>query len=286
MSLVLRETFLAFRRAPLLSTLSVTTIAFSLFVFGLFGLVAVNLRLAMRGVAERVEVVAYLKRGTPVEAVTMARNDIAAFPEVAGVEHVTESEALARARRELREFQDIFQETESNPLPASLEVRLKPEYRNAERATDVADRLRGFAFVDDVRFGRDWVEKLDSLRDIAGAVGFVIGAAFAAVAIIIIGTTIRMAILQRASEITIMRLVGATDGFIRMPFLLEGLVKGLAGGVVALGLTYGIWALAGRQLSFTASFFDPLQMGLGVAAGGLIGLLGSLVSVGRHLRNV
>jgi len=285
-SLILRETFLAFRRAPLLSALSVTTMAFSLFVFGLFGLVAVNLRLAMRTVSERVEIVAYLKRGTPVEAVTMARSDIESFPEVGGVEHVTEGEALARARAELREFQDIFQDTESNPLPASLEVRLKPEFRNAERAADVADRLRGFAFVDDVRFGRDWVEKLDSLRALAGAVGFVIGLAFAAVSVIIIGTTIRMAVLQRSREIAIMRLVGATDSFIRLPFLLEGLVKGLAGGVCALALTYGVWALAGRQLSFSGSFFDPPQAMIGIAAGGLIGLLGSLVSVGRHLRNV
>jgi cell division transport system permease protein len=286
MSLVLRETFLAFRRAPLLSALSITTIAFSLFVFGLFGLVAVNLNIAMRGVAERVEIVAYLRRGTPVEAVTMAMADIEAFPEVDNVEHVTQAEALSRARRELREFQDIFQDVESNPLPASLEVKLKPAFRNAEHATQVADRLKSFAFVEDVRYGRDWVEKLDSLRNLAGAVGFVIGLAFAAVSVIIIGTTIRMAVLQRSREIAIMRLVGATDGFIRMPFLLEGLVKGVFGGGAALLLTYGIWAIASARLNFSATFFDMPQALLGVAAGGLIGLLGSLVSVGRHLRNV
>lgn len=286
MNLIIRETFLAFRRAPLLSALSITTIAFSLFVFGLFGLVAINLRAAMRSVEERVEIVAYLRRGTGVETITMAARDIEAFPEVAGVQHVTEAEALSRARRELREFQDIFQDVESNPLPASLEVRLKPEFRNSEPVAAVAERLRSFPFVDDVRFGRDWIEKLDSLRDIAGVVGFVIGAAFALVSVIIIGTTIRMAVLQRSREIAIMRLVGATDGFIRMPFLLEGLVKGLSGGFLALGLTYGIWAVASAQLNFSAAFFDVAQALIGVAAGGLLGLLGSLVSVGRHLRQV
>ncbi len=285
MRLVLRETFMAFRRSPLLSALSVTTIAFSLFVFGLFGLVAVNISRTIGGVAERVEVVAYLKRGTPIETVTMARADIEAFPEVAGVTLVTPEQALARARRELREFQDIFQDLEANPLPASLEVQLKPEHRNADQAAIIADRLRAFAFVDDVRFGRDWIEKLDRLRNIAGAVGFVVGAAFALVSVIIIGTTIRMAVLQRSREIAIMRLVGATDGFIRLPFLLEGALKGLLGGLGALALSWGAWALIDANL-IRAAFFSPLEAAAGVAAGAALGLLGSLVSVGQHLKSV
>ena len=286
MSLILRETFNAFRRAPLLSALSVTTIAFSLFVLGLFALVALNLKHTIGDVAERVQVVGYLKRGTPIETVTMAIADIEGIPLVERVEPVSEAEALARARRELREFQDIFQDLEANPLPASLEVRLKPQYRNADNAAKVAEMLKAFRFIDDVRYGRDWIEKLDRLRNIAGAVGFVIGGAFALVAIIIIGTTIRMAVLQRSREIAIMRLVGATDSFIRMPFLLEGLVKGIIGGLLALGLAWGAWALVEANMNFQASFFDSGQALLGVLAGGVIGLLGSAVSVGRHLKSV
>src|SRR2546422_4888178 len=75
--------------------------------------------------------------------------------------------------------------SERNPLPASIEVKLTPRFRDAEHVNEVAERLRGFGFVDDVRFGRDWVEKLDRLRQIAAAVGLVVGAAFAVVAIII-----------------------------------------------------------------------------------------------------
>ena len=285
MNLVVRETVLAFRRAPLLSALSITTIGFSLFVFGLFGLVTVNIQRVMGNVAERVEVVAYLRRGVTSEAVAVAMSDIQAFPEVQGVTQVSEAQALARARRELPEFQDIFQDLESNPLPASLDVRLKPEFRDARHAALVADRLKGFDFVDDVRFGSDWVAKLDHLRDIAGAVGVVVGAAFALVAIIIIGTTIRMAVLQRGSEIAIMRLVGATDGFIRRPFLLEGLLKGLLGGALALGLCYGAYELVNAYL-LHADFFTTGQALAGIGVGGLIGLVGSLVSIGRHLRTV
>lgn len=285
MSLILRETALAFRRAPLPSLLSITTIAFSLFVVGLFGLVAVNIHDVIGNAAERVEVVAYVQRGTAIETTATAMGDIQAFPEVQSVRYVTSADALARARRELPEFQSVFQDLEANPLPASIEVRLKPAFRDATHAAAVADRLRSFRFVDDVRYGGDWIAKLDHLRNIAAAVGAVVGAAFALVAIMIIGTTIRMAVLHRKEEILIMRLVGATDGFIRRPFLLEGLIKGILGGVLALGLSSGAWVLVNTYL-LKAAFFTGAQAALGVAAGGLLGLAGSLVSIGRHLRSV
>src|SRR5439155_23506240 len=97
-NLVIREALLAFRRAPLLSALSVSTIAFSLFVVGLFGLVAVNLQQALRDVAERAEVVAYLLPGAPIETITLAEKDIEAFPEVQAAAYVSEDQALDRAR--------------------------------------------------------------------------------------------------------------------------------------------------------------------------------------------
>ncbi len=285
MNLTVREALLAFRRAPLLSALSVTTIAFSLFVLSLFGLVAVNLQNALQRVAERVEIVAYVLPGTPAEAITLALKDIEAFPEVAAATFVSEDLALARAKAELVEFRDVLRELEHNPLPASIEVKLKPAFRDADHVNAVADRLRGFGFVDDVRFGRDWVEKLDRLRRLAAAVGIVVGAAFAGVAIIIIGTTIRMAVLQRSREIALMRLVGATDGFVRRPFLLQGAMKGLLGGLVAVGLSYGTYALIDRVL-IRVSFFTQQEALVIVAFGTLIGLMGSLLSVGRHLRRV
>jgi len=285
MRLVLREALRTFKRAPLLSALSVTTIAFSLFVVGLFGLVAVNLERALRQVAERVEIVAYVLPGTPVETVTLAVQDIVAFPEVQSATFVTEDQALARARAELVEFRDVLRELERNPLPASIEIKLNPGFRDVGHVNDVADRLKGFGFVDDVRFGRDWVEKLDRLRQLAAAVGLVVGAAFAIVAIIIIGTTIRMAVLQRSREIAIMRLVGATDGFVRRPFLIQGAIKGMLGGLVAIGLSFAAYAMIDRWL-IQAAFFSREQALAIVGFGTLIGLFGSSVSVGRHLRRV
>ncbi len=285
MNLTFREAMLTFKRAPLLSALSVTTIAFSLFVLGLFGLVVVNLQDALQSVEERVEIVAYILPGTPIEATAQALKDVEAFPEVQTATYVSEEEALTRARAELVEFRDVLRELERNPLPASIEVKLKPGFRDADHVAPVAERMSGFGFVDDVRFGRDWVERLDRLRQLAAAVGIVVGAAFAVVAIIIIGTTIRMAVLQRSREIAIMRLVGATNGFIRRPFLLQGAIKGLLGGAVALGLSFAAYLLINRYL-LQSSFFTQEEAISIVGFGALIGLLGSATSVGRHLKRV
>lgn len=289
MRLLTREALLSFRRAPLLSALSITTIAFSLFTVGLFGLVAINLRQALRGIEERVEIVAFVLRGTPAETITLATQDIAAFPEVQDVTFVTEEQALARARTELVEFRDAYRDIKANPLPASIEVRLKEGFRESATVELVAERIRSFGFVDDVRYGRDWIQRLDQLRNVTGLVGLVIGLAFACVAIVIIGVTIRLTILQRAREISIMRLVGATNWFIRGPFLLEGALKGLLGGFLSLVLCYAGYLLfrdttGGPFVGLI--FFGPEHMVLIIVFGVLLGLAGSLVSVGRHLRNV
>jgi cell division transport system permease protein len=287
--LLSREALLSFRRAPLLSILSVTAIAFSLFTLGLFGLVAINLRQALRGLEERVEIVAYILRGTSSEAIAMASQDISAFPEVQDVNYVSEEVALQRARNELVEFRDAYRDLQVNPLPASLEVRLKEGYRDAATVERVAQRLKGFGFIDDVRFGREWVQKLDHLRNLTGLVGLLIGLAFAAVAVVIIGVTIRLTILQRAREISIMRLVGATNWFIRGPFLLEGALKGLLGGLLSLILCYGGYLLFRDRSGGTLAgliFFRPEHMVIIIVFGVLLGLGGSLVSVGRHLRHV
>jgi cell division transport system permease protein len=157
--------------------------------------------------------------------------------------------------------------------------------RGPATVKSVADRIRTYQFIDDVRYGEEWVAKLYRLRNIATVAGIALGVAFAAVAIIIIGATIRMTVLARAKEISIMRLVGATDMFIRLPFLIDGLIKGILGGLLALLF---VW-VANRVINeyvIQTIFFDRQMIFLGIVAGALMGIIGSLVSVGRHLRRV
>ena len=171
-------------------------------------------------------------------------------------------------------------------LPASTDIRLRPGHRDPATVRRVAARVRRYDFVEDVRFGEEWVTRLHQLRNIAGATGVVLGLAFATVAVIVIGATIRMTVLARSKEIAIMRLVGATDGFIRRPFLIEGFLKGVVGGALALLLTWGATQLIESYLRFDTVFFEPGLAAGGIAFGALIGLVGTALSVRRHLRAV
>ncbi len=278
----IRDALIAFRRTPLLSVLSITTIAFSLFAFGLFGLVALNIREALDRLEDRVEIRAFVADGTAPESMAQAAGDIAAYPEVLATKSVSQDEALVRAKKELGDFRDVF---EGAVLPASIDVRLKPGFRDPATVKRVSARIKAFSFVDDIRYGEEWIEKLYRLRNVAGIAGIVLGLSFAGVSMIIIGTTIRMAVLSRAKEISIMRLVGATDGYIRRPFLIEGLAKGILGGLLALLLTYVTRTIIDRYLIQTI-FFDVRVTLLGLLFGAMLGLLGSAFSVGRHLRRV
>jgi cell division transport system permease protein len=277
-----REALTASRRAPLLSVLGVVTIAFSIFAFGLFGLVAINIRKALEQVEQRVEVRAFVSDSTDIESVAAAMKDIGEFPEVSRVDYVSQEQALTRARKEMGEFADVF---EAGVLPASIEVHLRPGMQDPATVKSVADRIKTYHFIDDVRYGEEWVAKLYRLRTIATVAGLALGAAFAAVAIIIIGATIRMTVLARAKEISIMRLVGATDMFIRLPFLIDGLVKGVCGGLLALLLVWAADRVVNEYVIETV-FFDRQMIFLGIVGGAFMGVLGSLVSVGRHLRRI
>lgn len=282
MRLALREVLLAFKRAPLLAMLGITTIAFSLFAFGLFGLVAINIKSALLEIEDRVEIRAFLIDGAKDAQVEELMQGINKIPQVADVGYVSPDSALQRARAELEEFRDVMQ---GAMLPGSVELRLKEGARDPETVQAISRRLQTYPVVEEVRYGREWVEKLYRIRNIAGIAGSVLGSVFALVAIIIIGSTIRMAILARTKEIEIMRLVGATNSFVRLPYLIDGTLKGLAGGGIAALLSWAAVQLVSKYL-MAAQFFNAQQVMLGIAAGGVLGLVGSWLSVGRHLRRV
>ncbi len=282
MRLAIREAALAFRRSPLLSILGVTTIAFSLFAFGLFSLVALNIRSALREVEERVEVRAFLVDNTSADSIASLMEELGRRADVQRVEYIDPEQALVRARRELGEFKDVF---ESGFLPASIDVRMREGHRDPAAVQGLADFVRTLPFVEDVRYGADWIEKLHRIRNIAAATGVVLGIAFAVVAIIIISASIRMTVLARAREIGIMRLVGATDGFVRRPFLVDGFTKGVLGGFLALALTWTAHAVVSRSFLET-EFFTPGLALIGVGAGAALGTLVSALSVRRHLKRL
>jgi cell division transport system permease protein len=280
----LREALAAFRRAPI-TVLAAAMVGLALFVIGLFSLAAYNMEEALREVETRVEVVVYLRDDVRTSEIELAQRDLATLREVLDVRYVSEAMALENARRDLRDLEGVFADLAVNPLPASLEVRLLEEHRNKESVENVAALATAYPFVEDVAYGREWVEKIFTLRRIAGVSVAVMGVAFAIVAALIMGTALKIAVFARRDEIYVMRLVGARDGFIRLPFLLEGAITGLAGGVFAVLLTYVTFRVAYRLL-FEISWVPATWVLVGVTAGVVFGVLASGFSVRRHLREV
>jgi cell division transport system permease protein len=285
MSYALREAVSAFRRAPLLTGLSALMVGLALLVLGLFSLVAFNLQLALATVEERVEVVAYLRDGTRAVDTEAALQTLRTLPGVEDVLFYSKADALERAYRELPEIAEVSADLEVNPFPASLEVRFLP----GSRTQDVVERVVGIArelpMVEDVRYGREWLDRLFSLRRIAAITAATLGAAFGLVAALIIGTAVRIAVFARKEEISIMRLVGATNGFIRRPFLIEGGITGLLGGVFAVLLTWGTHQAVFHFL-FTLEWIPSSWVGIGLATGLLFGVMASSLAVTRYLKEV
>ena len=285
MSYALKEAAKAFSRTPMLTGLSAIMIALSLLVIGLFGLVAHNIREGLERVESRVEVVAYLRDDADYNTVRLAQQDIAKLPQVRETRYISRAQALEIAKQELPEFRTVFAGLDNNPLPASLEIALKPGQQGPEVVKRVADRVATYQFVEQVTYGQDWLDTVYLLRRVAGVATLVLGAAFAVVAALIIGAAVRMAIFARRDEILIMRLVGATDGFVRRPFVIEGLGTGLIGAIIAVIGTYFIYQALSPSL-FKMDWLPDLWIGAILLAGAVFCSVASAIAVRRHLREI
>ncbi len=281
----IREAAAGFKRAPVLTGLSSAMVGLALYVVGLFGLATYNLQLALTSVEERVEVAVYLRDDARQSEIDLALTELAAIPEVRSVSFVSKRDALDRARADLPEFGELFADLEVNPLPQSLEIELRPGERNPDVVERVSEAAAAYPFVEDVRYGREWVDKLFALRRIGAATAGVLGSAFAMVAALIIGTALRIAVFARRDEIYVMRLVGAKASFIRRPFLLEGAMAGLLGGLLAWGLTYATYRGVYSFL-FEVAWLPSGWIGLGVLVGVVFGAFSSALAIRRHLGEV
>lgn len=280
-----REAVAGFGRAPLLGGLSIGSIAVSLFIVGLFAVAGHNVDRALSGVESRVEVVAYVRDAVDEELVGLAVAEIGAYPEVDGVTYVSKVEALYRASQELTEFSDVFSDLEVNPLPASLVVQLAEGSRTPAAAERVSQRIEGYDFVEEVRYGREWVDRLYRLRRIVGGGALLLGGSFAVGAVLLIGIAVRMAILARRREISIMKTVGATEAYIRRPFLVEGLLTGLLGGLLAALLTYGAYRVVDRTL-LPLEWVPEWWVGVGLVFAALLGMAAAARAVRRELKRI
>jgi cell division transport system permease protein len=275
-------------RSRLITGLSVITIAVSLFVLGAFLSLASNLADVVARWSDKVQVTFYLEDQLPEaprEGLTAA---LRADPAVESVAYISREEALRRFRALFREMRSLPEDLGENPFPAALEVTLKPGRNAAVDAQRLVDAFQKAPGVEDVEYDLLWIQRLTTAVRLVRGAGAFLGAILVLAAVFTISNVMRLTMYARQDELDIMRLVGAAPAYVKGPFVLEGMIQGGLGGVLALGLLWGIFHALSRDLlatsdllGRTAIVLPPAMAALIVVGGTLVGLAGSLVSLGR-----
>ena len=278
-------------RNGFMTVASVSTVAICLTVLAAILLVAVNLQYMASFVEGQVEIVAYVPRDFDRGRAEALLQRIRAIPGVRSAVFVTREEALERLKQQFGENRDLLEgleDPEANPLRDAVEIRLT----SPEQAQAVAGTLSRLDGIEEVSHRQDVVDRLITITRVIRVGGLALVGLLGVATVFIIANTIRLTVYARRREIGIMKLVGATDGFIRWPFFLEGLLLGVAGAAVAAAVAWMGYSALVETLTAAVPFVpileqEPLVWNLSkllLALGAVIGAIGSAVSVRRFLR--
>jgi cell division transport system permease protein len=286
-SFFFKEAFGSLRRNYFMTAAALVTVLLSMAVLGVVMVFASSIDGMLSDLKSKVEITVFLKDTANADAIEKLQSQIISWPEVKDSEFVSKEKALESLRAEFKDHPEILDSLQSNPLPASFEISLK----DPEQVDVVAGRFKGNANVDEVKYGKEIAERIFSVTSTIRNVMLVFLILLGAVSILLISNTIRLSIFARRHEVEIMKLVGATNWFIRWPFVIEGVTVGLVGAGLALALvlvgTSFVFDKIRQSLVFMSVPFDVLSpwrlAGVLLLAGVVIGALGSGLGLGRFL---
>ena len=285
----LEEAFVSLWRSWKVSLLAIATIAMSIIIGGTFLLLSGNLGRLVESWRQEARIIVYLSSEAIAEDIERIRPMIEAPAWVEEIEEVSGAEAAARFRETFPSVQDLLKSWEEEPLPTSFEFGFDPSRVEDAEFGRWLENLRADPAVIMVDDDRDWLRQLEAFVAILRSLGLVVGAALLGAAVVTIGSVIRLTAFLYRDEIAVMRLVGATELYIRGPFFFEGLIQGFLGGVVAiLGLWAGFLILNPRSSTVLLGTvlvdrFLPWGTILGlVALATLAGCIGAVVSLRRE----
>ncbi|MEZ4598984.1 MAG: permease-like cell division protein FtsX [Syntrophotaleaceae bacterium] len=281
------------RQSPVLCSAAIGTVAVSLTIVAFFGIVVINVQKLAHFWSDEIQVVAYIDKEPENDRLAEWRSMIGRMPEVKAVIFVDRNEAFARFKQRLARDADLLDGFDASILPASLEISLKDGYRTRQGVEAVVQRLRQNPDFSDFSYGQDWLERFEAFLGLLRLAGLALGGFLLFAALFIVANTIKLTLYARRDELEIMALVGATPIFIKTPFLLEGAVQGVLGGVIALGGSFLLYQAflqkgLGAFLLFSGGgeiqFLAPPHQGLLVLVGMLLGLFGSMLSLRKFVR--
>ena len=283
----LAEALRSLRRNYFMTIAALVTVFLSMAVLGAVMVFVYNIEAVLKDVEQKVEISVFLKDSVTAEQIETLQGEIVGWEEVKQSQFVSKDEALQRLKEDMGEGADVVEDLGRNPLPASFEISLN----DPEEVGKVAQRLEGREYIDEVSYGQEIADRIFQVTSVIRNILVVFLVMLGGVSILLISNTIRLSIYARRKEVEIMKLVGATNWFIRWPFVIEGIVVGTVGAaaalaVVQLGTDFVVERIR-ENLIFLSVPFDAISFVqlaivlLGVGA--LIGAAGSGLGLRRFL---
>lgn len=285
----IKETYKSIRRNGFMSFASISTVAVSLLVLGMFLMIFLNTNNLAQYLENQVQISVYMQDSATDKELASVKDKLTKMPGVVKVTQVNKQQALERFKKRLGDQEQLLNSLgKENPFPNSFEVQVD----NPDRIKVLTPQIGQLPKVETAKFGQEVVEHLFQLTKILRLGGIVLVVFLAMATLFIISNTIRLTVFARRKEVIIMKYVGATDWFIRWPFLLEGMTLGFFGAVVAFVLINSIYAGLLERIHATLAFLpllptSPLLLYVDLfllAAGTGIGALGSYISLRKFLR--
>jgi len=271
----------------------VTIICLSFLIFGIFLALSNNFRFIAQQLAKNMVVVFFLESDLPESDKNLIQEKLLSSSLIKNVQYLSSEKALEKFRQSFPELQGIVENLEVNPFPSSFEATLKEENISSEKTMALIQDMRKMKGIEDIQFNKEWIDKIQSLSRLTRAVGFFLGGILSLASFFIISNVIKLNVFAREAEIEIIRLVGASNTFIRTPFLVEGMILGMVGALVSLFLLFLLINLFPLYLGASLGALNELinfrylslSQALTLVSGGiLIGFTGSLSSLSRFLK--
>lgn len=264
--------------------LSITTI---LLIVGIFILISVNLNLFLENLESQLEIIVYVEDNISTAELDTLTNNINSIKGAKEVNFISKEEAYQRLAKDLGEQKEILNAIEKNPLPASFEIQVE----EPKMIEQIANQIKKFIKVEEVEYGQETAERLLNFTFIFRRAGVLVLVLLVFASILIISNIIKITVYARRNEIEIMSLVGATSWFVKWPFIIEGFLQGFISGVLSTIILYYFYFFAINIihqaipfLPLVADNLDLLPIGVAIVAlGSLVGILGSMFSVGKYL---
>lgn len=290
---VMRRTFQSMMGNLFPNLITIGIIAISMLIFSTFTLLAFNLTNFLKIWEDKIEVIAYLKRGTPSSEVEPLLKKTRLLEGVEIVRYVSPYDAMAFMETKLGRQKNLLEGIQPAVLPPSFEIQMKKEYRNSIKMREVVSQLKKIPQFEEIQYGQEWVETFSVLVHILRLTQWILGGLLLIAIVFITSNTLQLTISSRREEIEVMHWMGASPGFIRVPFYMEGLIQGLLGGGLAIlflfllhqGLFLNIPPSMQTWLAKIPVLFLPLETIVWILLGGtVLGFFGSIVASMRVLK--